>query len=217
MTIGELIAGLSSNPYFGAGTGLFGLGLAAAALRKGTQVAQVVFRRTCLVSLEVSSRDKSYEWLLEWITRNARNSQHRSVSTVFEQHDTGKISTHFNYMPSIGQHFFSFRENLIRVERNREQAHDFHTGTPFETVTLTTLGRSMDLFNEMLVEARSEALTKHEGKTVIYAERGHEWREFGHPRRRRPLSSVVLDSDVSDRILNDVKTFLSSHKWYEER
>lgn len=217
MPVSELIAGLSNNPYFGAGTGLFGLGLAAAALRKGAQVAQVIFRRQCLITLEVSSRDKSYEWLLEWITCNARNSQHRSVATVFEQHETGKISTHFNFMPSVGQHFFSFRGNLIRVDRVREQATNFQTGQPFETVTLTALGRRMDLFNQILVDARSRALTKHEGKTIIYAERGHEWREFGHPRRRRPLSSVVLDAQQSDRIMTDVRNFLSSYKWYDER
>jgi mitochondrial chaperone BCS1 len=46
---------------------------------------------------------------------------------------------------------------------------------------------------------------------------GAEWREFGHPRKRRPIESVVLDEGIADRILNDCKEFTSSSQWYSER
>lgn len=39
MALGELITSLSTNPYFGAGFGLFGVGAAAAVARKGIQVS----------------------------------------------------------------------------------------------------------------------------------------------------------------------------------
>ena len=38
MGIVDLISGLTENPYFGAGFGLFGVGAGAAVLRKFTQV-----------------------------------------------------------------------------------------------------------------------------------------------------------------------------------
>ena len=38
MALGELVSSLSSNPYFGAGFGLFGIGAAATLARKGAQV-----------------------------------------------------------------------------------------------------------------------------------------------------------------------------------
>lgn len=44
MTIVDYVQTLSDNPYFGAGFGLFGLGAAAALLRKGTQFGAVLFR-----------------------------------------------------------------------------------------------------------------------------------------------------------------------------
>lgn len=44
MTIVDYVQTLSDNPYFGAGFGLFGLGAAAALLRKGGQFGAVLFR-----------------------------------------------------------------------------------------------------------------------------------------------------------------------------
>lgn len=44
MTIVDYVQTLSDNPYFGAGFGLFGVGAAAALLRKGAQFGAVIFR-----------------------------------------------------------------------------------------------------------------------------------------------------------------------------
>lgn len=61
------------------------------------------------------------------------------------------------------------------------------------------------------------ALTKTEGKTIMYVGMGSEWRPFGHPRKRRPLSSVILDEGLSDKILTDVKEFIGNPSWYGDR
>lgn len=51
----------------------------------------------------------------------------------------------------------------------------------------------------------------------MYTAMGAEWRQFGFPRRRRPLSSVVLEEGVSERLVQDVKEFIDNPKWYSER
>lgn len=56
-----------------------------------------------------------------------------------------------------------------------------------------------------------------QGKTVMYTVIGTDWRPFGHPRQRRPVSSVVLDTGVSETVLTDVKDFMTSQDWYKER
>lgn len=107
MTIGEYISTLGDNPYFGAGFGLFGIGALAAVSRKGLQGALIVLRRHCLISLEVPCRDKSYQWLLQWLTaKGARKTQHLSVETSFTIKDTGHVKTKYDFIPSIGTHFF---------------------------------------------------------------------------------------------------------------
>lgn len=61
------------------------------------------------------------------------------------------------------------------------------------------------------------ALKEHEGKTIMYVAMGSEWRQFGHARKRRPLESVVLDTGVSERIINDCQEFINNPSWYGER
>lgn len=214
----DFIASLKDNPYFGAGFGLVGVGSALAVARKGAQFGMVMFRRHCMMTLEVSSRDKSYYWLLQWISTYGTRTQHLSVETTFNQLETGKISTKFDFVPSPGTHFFRYGSTWIRVERNREkQMVNITTGSPFETVTLTALGRDRNLYFNILEEARQVALQKQEGKTIMYTAMGAEWRPFGYPRKRRPITSVVLDAGVSGRIVDDVKEFIGNQQWYMER
>ncbi|XP_051870455.1 mitochondrial chaperone BCS1 isoform X2 [Pristis pectinata] len=51
----------------------------------------------------------------------------------------------------------------------------------------------------------------------MYTAVGSEWRLFGFPRRRRPLSSVVLERGISEKIIQDVKDFIGNPKWYTDR
>ena len=130
MPLPDFVASLSNNPYFGAGFGLFGLGAGAAFLRKGWQAGLILFRRHYMMTLEgigcllhviflvisvtsillcclVPCRDKSYQWLLQWITtRGATQTQHVSVETQFLQSETGKVSTSYHFIPSVGVHLF---------------------------------------------------------------------------------------------------------------
>ncbi|XP_066975605.1 mitochondrial chaperone BCS1 isoform X1 [Macrobrachium rosenbergii] len=219
MGIQDLVSSLADNPYFSAGFGLFGVGAGAAILRKGYMVGLILFRRHYMTTLEVPCRDKSYNWLLHWITvKGARKTQHLSVETKFHEIETGKIRTDFNFIPSVGEHFFWYKRTWIRVERTRsQQTLDIHMGVPFEDVKFTTVGKNKDLFFEILDEARDLAIKQNEGKTIMYTAYGSEWRQFGNPRKPRPLNSVVLDRGVSEKIVKDVKDFMDNPEWYSSR
>ncbi|CAJ0967602.1 unnamed protein product [Ranitomeya imitator] len=218
MPLSDFLAALKDNPYFGAGFGLVGVGTALALARKGAQLGMVAFRRHYMITLEVPSKDKSYHWLLSWISHHAKRTQHLSVETSYLQHESGRISTKFDFVPSPGNHFIWYRNKWIRIERNREkQMIDLHTGTPWESVTFTAIGTNRDIFFNILQEARELALRQQEGKTIMYTALGAEWRPFGFPRRRRPLTSVVLEEGISDKIVQDVKGFIDNPKWYSDR
>ncbi|XP_028663075.1 mitochondrial chaperone BCS1 isoform X1 [Erpetoichthys calabaricus] len=218
MPFADFLSALKDNPYFGAGFGLVGVGTALALARKGAQFGMIAFRRHYMITLEVASKDKSYQWLLSWITKHARHTQHLSVQTSYLQHESGRVRTQFDFLPSPGNHIIWYKSKWIRVERTREkQMIDLHTGTPWESVTFTALGRNREIFFNILQEARELALKEQEGRTVMYTAMGSEWRQFGFPRRRRPLTSVVLEKGIAEKILDDVKDFIGNPTWYTDR
>lgn len=210
---------LESNPYFAAGFGLMGLGAALTIARQGVLKGSAFIYRQMLVDLEIASKDKSYGWFLEWMSHYpSRSSRHLSIETTYKQHDNGSISTNFNLVPGPGKHLVRYNGAFILINRERSgRLMDLTSGSPFETITLTTLYRDRHIFTDLLREAQSKAQRKVEGKTVIYTSYGPEWRPFGQPRRKRTIDSVILDEGLKEDLLDDMKDFLSSAKWYADR
>lgn len=113
-----------------------------------------------------------------------------------------------NYLGHLIFDFIYYRE---------KQMIDLQHGAPWESVTLTSIGRNKNLYFSMLNEARQLALQSHEGKTIMYIPMGAEWRQFGYPRKHRPLSSVILDQGLSETIVSDVREFTCNSEWYMSR
>ena len=216
---GLLNNAMENNPYFAAGGGLMVLGSGLAIARSGIVKGSRLLYRQMIVDLEIQSKDKAYSWFLTWMGKHPqRVSKHLSVRTTFIQHDNGAINTKFNLVPGPGNHWIRYKGAFILIKRERSSRMiDISNGSPFETVTLTTLYRDRSLFNEILTEAKEMALKSTEGKTVIYTSFGPEWRRFGQPKSKRALPSVVLDNGIKDGVLNDVDDFLNNGKWYSDR
>ncbi|KAI5454423.1 Complex III assembly protein translocase and chaperone [Naganishia albida] len=238
-----LISGaMENNPYFSAGAGLMGIGVALTLLRRSTTLVATLAHRRLLVTLEIPSKDRSYPWFLEWMAANAppaaaepvtfssrltgkapagivgMRSHELAVETTYKQHENGSSEAMFNLVPGPGTHYFKYKGAWMQVKRERDsKLMDLHSGTPWETITLTTLSRDRHLFPSLLSEARALADRGTEGKTVVYTAWGTEWRPLGKPRRKRDLGSVVLAEGMSARVVDDLKRFLGRGKWYAER
>lgn len=202
-----------------------------------------------LITLEIPSTDKSYDWFLHWMsTHHLQQSHIRSlqtptsnpppsiwtpsgilsrfqplprqlaVETKYTQHSSGGFSTDFFLLPGTGKHLINYHGTLLRVQRERDAKRiDLQRGTPWEILTITTLFSSRHVFPQLLHEAQTLAVKLEEGKTIIYTSWSTEWKPFGKPRRKRPLSSVVLAPGLKERLVADVKTFLKSSRWYYDR
>ncbi|KAI4466114.1 hypothetical protein MML48_3g00021342 [Holotrichia oblita] len=184
MTFTEYIAELSNNPYFGAGFGLFGLGAGAAILRKGFQTSLILFRRHYMITLEVPCRDKSYQWLLHWMTqKGAKQTQHLSVETSFEQKDTGYVKTKYDFIPSVGTHFFRNQSQKwtpldcrVLAHKTKEFWNNFirsytplHTEKAMDQLLLACYAQQLNLFVESFLKMVQKLLESTEPQLQILA------------------------------------------------
>eukprot|EP01032_Pedospumella_encystans_P020968 gene20968-23805_t len=182
-----------NNPVFSGGFGLAVLAAGAQFLRVGSQVGVRMMRRHFLSTLEVTSKDKAYPWAGNFTSMN------------------------FEFVPGPGQHIIRYKNNFMLVQRFREQQLDFNTGKPWEKIQFTFFGKNTQLFENILNDAYEVSSQKEENKTTIYTNWGSEWREFGQPRTKRLLESVVLDKGVAEKIMADVLEWTNSADWYRDR
>ncbi|XGW13292.1 hypothetical protein V3C99_013713 [Haemonchus contortus] len=207
---------LKENPYFNAGAGLAGIGLALGLLRRSAVIGNAFFRRRFMISLQIDNEDAAYPWLLDFINRrSARQTRNLSVNTAISQAESGRTAMKITYLPGHGQHYFVHKYRWIKVERQREKQTIQRNGyrTPFETVTLTTLGTDTSFFKNLLEEASQEAISKTETGLVVYQAVGPQWLRFGAPRRKRDIESVVLDGNIAQDLVADFQEFTTSSHW----
>ena len=191
-------------------------------------------------------RDESYQWFLYWMTVHQRGQlasstvanvqvtdhrliyslmrrlvprmHHLSIATEKIKHPNGAVQTRFALIPGPGKHLLQYKNTFLMVERLREtKSTHLQTGKPWETITLTTLYSQRHVFEALFTEAHRLAQQSTEGKTIVYTSRSTSWDEFGEPRRKRPIDSVILDKGLKERIAADFSEFLRSGKWYYDR
>jgi len=208
----------ADNAVFQGGFGLAVIAAGASFARAGVSAATTMARRHLLVTLEITSKDRSYPWVLQWLASQGKRTQHLSVETSLRPTRAGSISSLFGFVPGPGQHFISYKGKFMSVQRIREQNMlDLQSGKPWEKVQFIGLGNDTNAFESILAEAHDMAMQMEEGKTIVYSNWGSEWRPFGQPRTRRPLRSVILAPGVSERIHGDVMEWRSSAEWYLAR
>lgn len=238
---GGTFSSLFNNPFFTAGFGLAALGAAfrygSLGMRKGTEL----IRRRMLVDLEITRHDESYNWVLNWMTAQYQNQlapvarrsdigtleymirrltpglHHLQISTARTKTASGSEHTAFSLVPGHGKHILRYGNAFILVNRERIGKSFDVNGLPFEIIQLTTLYYYRHVFEDIFREAHEMALKGTEGKTVVYTSRNMGWEQSGQPKRRRPFDSVVLEKGLSEKILADVREFLSARTWYLDR
>mmetsp|Transcript_5696 Transcript_5696/g.20290 ORF Transcript_5696/g.20290 Transcript_5696/m.20290 type:complete len:460 (+) Transcript_5696:306-1685(+) len=199
------------------------MGLGAA--RSSSRVVSTVLRRRFTTTLEVTSKDAAYPWMLHWLKDvhgAAQPLRHVSVQTSLAA-GAGNGAASFELVPAPGRHVLRYDGSFVLVERAREYSTvNTSSGTPWEKLTLTALAtaRTEDgaLFASILNAARAAAeAAKDEDVTTLFTAWGTEWRPFGRPRRKRRLDSVVLGAGVAEAIVADVAEWRDSMEWYRSR
>ena len=201
----------AASAIFAGGAGVAAMGMALGLVRSSSRTAVHILKRQLTTTLEVTSKDVAYPWILHWLKRANRNLRHVSVATLEDES--------FELVPSPGRHLAYFRGWPLLVDRAREYGTvNTSSGTPWERVTLTAPAFGPPVFQDLLETAREQChAARNKDETLVLTCWGTEWRQFGQPRRKRPLNSVVLAENLAENIVTDVQDWLKSDLWYRAR
>jgi chaperone BCS1 len=137
----------------------------------------------------------------------------------------GKKDKKVQFTPSFGTHYFWFKGYPMifsRTEDTRQQS--WGSVSERENISISSFGRNPELIKELLDECRAAFSKNDENKTIIY--RGGLKPGSSEPtwtrsvsRVSRPFSTVVLDADVKQKVLDDMTDYLNpqTRRWYSNR
>lgn len=207
---------IKSNPYFQAGFGLYALTMFGVAGRAFSRGFVVAMKRRYVVSLETTSRDPAYSWLMSWMSEHPTFSfqQVSVISTNVVIHANEETSSKLTYAPCPNVPHWLFHKGWPIVVQRKRQMDRAMGSEVLETIELATFGRGSAIMQEIAAEAKAQAAARDSDKTVIYHNAGSRWMRHHDTRTRRPIESVILDGSMRDDLIRDVRTFLGSRDYY---
>jgi chaperone BCS1 len=199
------------NQFASGGLLLMAVGAVGAALRNiPMRMWQWVYGQVTLHLTIIDSRD-AFDWFKWWFYRQQYSKRARRVDV---DNPWGVVGAEF--LPAPGRHWFFYKGRPIRIVLTREEGKESHSSKRKEEITLSTFGRDQKFLREIVAEMQAAYDSRQGRRAMLFTFSTNDgyWRERSHY-RPRPLNSVVMDGVVKEDILEDIRKFLDSEKWYE--
>ncbi|KAG0259261.1 hypothetical protein DFQ27_004168 [Actinomortierella ambigua] len=195
--------GLGDNQFAAGGFQLALIGAVLAGIRLVGMHAVEHIKKQIIVTAEFDSRDESYSWILNWLS----------------EHPYSQRATNFSVSTTIARGAQKIN-GLLWLHRDRVRptgATVAMAGAPIENITISTLGRSREIIQTLIMEAQHKFVDRDKARTVIFAaDQYGAWRRT-KSRPKRPLDTIVMDPKLKNYIVDDAKEFFASESWYAER
>jgi chaperone BCS1 len=86
-----------------------------------------------------------------------------------------------------------------------------------ERIQISTFGQSRALLQNLVYEAQKKFIDRDKSRTVVFAaDQYGAWRRT-RSRPKRPLSTIVIPTNVKTKLVEDAQDFFKSEKWYSDR
>ena len=214
---------VASNQLFLGGMGLYGVAMGAFAVRHLGRHLKTYIERSFFVSLEVSSRDVYYRWIMRWIAAEnlVKTRQFSIMSTSTEILANDRVETDSIFIPAPNvSHMFKHKNKLFFIKRSRPTDRFASTDSPHgdvvETLSLTAVGRDTAPLHEIFNAAKNFVAREEHHRTVLYNCAGTRWIRFAEPRRSRSIDSVILRENLMRNVIDDLSAFAAGAEWYHK-
>jgi len=217
---------IQSNSFFSGGAVLAVLGGILVYARSIPGYLWTWSKNRLVTEIDVPDRDEAFKWMDIWLSQHPYKKRCRwwTVHTRRQRDFDDGIQQGYRerkipkiiLSPAPGVHFLFYKSKLMILYRERKdtQGKGDTAALGFrETFTIKLFSRNKQVVYDLLEEARCAANPLDDERLRILRPDYNEWSEVTK-RLLRPLKSVILEGDLSGRLLTDVRTFLESEEWY---
>jgi mitochondrial chaperone BCS1 len=165
--------------------------------------------------ITVSSRSELFEALQKWLEDAGALNQslNRTAQVVRKRCEHPRASLNLGY----GRHILKVDGFWLLVDRFTEPAAQRDYGRTVEGLSLTLLGRRMELLEAIAADALHRFGADDDRLLAIHTLDAHsDWDCVGKA-RKRDWRTVILKDGQAELILTDAKAFLASADWYLTR
>ena len=163
------------------------------------------------------SNERRYiaELFFYWYNKNgfiktSRRFILNSVSTKFYAHRE-KISTEKSFLsPGLGLHFFKFNNRWAWFNRSISSSGE-------DIIELTFIGTSFSIIDNFIKEIQPKKLINYIKVYTISTTGGSIGWEVLTDKPMRDITSVVIDDNIVQKIIEDIHYFYNNKEWYSKR
>lgn len=213
---------LQNNQFASGGILIAAVGSAIAYFRSIPQKTIGYLRRYFIVELTIEQLDTAYGWIEQWLALQEHfkeKSRNLTARSGFKSFDTASFDgrdPYFELIPSVGHHFFWYKNTPVWMVKSRVELKNENTGR--KEMYFAFLSFRRNIVMDFMTEVRQIAIPDTDSRIPLYKTQGIDatWGEMSR-REPRPASSVILKSDMMDDITADAKKFYESKQWYIAR
>ncbi len=224
-----MIENLLNNQFASGGLILVVLGYVAYHLKALPTKVFNTLKRVLIIECEIQDRDAAYAWLAKWLSEHDYCKKAKRISVVTKwsrlsrddsntpdsASNDSRPSIHF--IPAPGVHLIqSGCWFLINRSRKDATGSDFASLLEPETFNIRTFKWNREKLVGLLESAKDVALPVDSGKLSVYVGTWGHWSQ-AYSIDGRDKESVILENNGIDKIISDLREFLSKHQWYRKR
>lgn len=224
MSLHDFIQAQLQNQFMTGGLAVMAFGAVLVQMRNIPGKLWAVFHRRFITTVDVADHDQAFYWVQQWLasheyTKKARLLTVSTRKSPFnpDRHHTvvsDKDEVEIIFSPAPGMHVFRHKGRWVMLWRDRRAMESISGGVAYhEAFVFRTF--SKNVVQNIIEEAREFAHPAHDDSISVFRNQWGQWR-LAMRRPPRDLSSVVLESGISDKIIKELDRFFVRAQWYKD-
>ena len=198
---------IQSNEWLLAGLGVGGFGLLSFWIKDVPLKLFAFLKRQLTTDLIITNYDDVFYELLKFIQHS---NKHRKFRTFKLNNGQYGNASEFDLTLGYGSHLIWHKRRIffINYTKEKESISNKHK----ETIILTKLGRSRNLFDNMIQDLK-DARKKKKDK-IAFHKMGEDYWYFVRDLKKRPFNTLFVEKQKKDLILKTLNKFIKNEQWY---